>query len=1140
MQDTLDQLVARLARRDEPRTEATVQADVRQFLLTAPFNLDEQHVVTLEAQVGDRRRIDVEVGATVIEVKKDLRVGNVLAEAVEQLKGYVQKRQETFGGRYVGVLTDGAEWRCYHLDRGTLAEVAALTLNAARPDLDALLLWLEGVLATARDIKPTPDAIEARLGARSSAHALDRATLAALYEEHRDRPEVRTKRALWARLLATALGTQFEDRDDLFVEHTLLVNTAEILAHAVLELPIEAIAPASLLSGAKFDESGLYGVVEADFFDWVVGVPKGDAFVRTLARRLARFDWSAVDRDVLKVLYESVISPDMRKKLGEYYTPDWLAQQVVETVVTDPLAQRVLDPSCGSGTFLFHAVRRYLAAAETAGKPLAEALTGVTRNVLGMDLHPVAVTFARVTYVLAIGRDRLATEGREVLHVPVYLGDSMLWGREPKNLFTSQELTIPADDEVAKGTPAPLIPTQLELIGAAFKNVFRFPSNLLKDARVFDDLVSTLARRASSRSPKSAVPSLKGVFQNLGLPADAQPVVTATFQTMCRLHDEGRDHIWGYYIRNMVRPQWLARPENHVDALVGNPPWLSFRFMPAKMQQEFQRLSEGRSLWHGGKVATHQDLSALFAARVMQLYLKTGGAFGFVMPDAVLDRGQYKGFRAGSVGEKPDPVFVEFGVPWDLRRVRPHFFPREAAVVFGRRNEKAKPLPATAEVWKGRLRGRNVTWEVAHKLLRRRLVQPEATIEGSASPYGSRFRQGATILPRVLFLVVRQPAPKLGMPMGKALICSSRSVSEKEPWKDLPRLEGVVETEFLRPVHLGETVLPYRALPPRLAVIPRDAERILDPKGDDVDQYPGLADWWRKASDVWEAHRKKKDKKKDEKEGKSGKSGEEHEEFTLTQRLDYHAELTSQFPIPPQRVVYTKSGMHLAAARLVDPRAVIDHTLYWAAVNSVGEAHYLCAILNSSAATQAVRPLMSRGKEERHVDKYIWQLPIPTYNEDDPRHAELAGLGKQAEELIAALPMKDGNNFVSFRRSLRAFLEEHAVGRRIEAIVAPMLPPPFLTNVYTLVKQGAARKALAQIFEEIDERLLDGDFGACEWILAAADLKQLDTTTALGFLGVSLQAKEKLRSRKDLVAQVEAWLREREPERVEPLLLGLR
>ena len=178
------------------------------------------------------------------------------------------------------------------------------------------------------------------------------------------------KRELWANLLHSALGTQFTNSDELFLEHTLLVNSAEIIAHLVLGLNAEELSPSTLLSGDRFTIAGLHGVVDRDFFDWVLEVPGGEGFVSALARRLARFDWSHVEHDVLKVLYESVISAETRKALGEYYTPDWLANQVVSEVVTDPLNQRVLDPSCGSGTFVFYAVKRFLAAAEESGMSL--------------------------------------------------------------------------------------------------------------------------------------------------------------------------------------------------------------------------------------------------------------------------------------------------------------------------------------------------------------------------------------------------------------------------------------------------------------------------------------------------------------------------------------------------------------------------------------------------------------------------------------------------------------------------------------------------------------------------------------------------------------------------------------------------
>jgi SAM-dependent methyltransferase len=822
-------------------------------------------------------------------------------------------RQNETGCRYVGILTDGADWRCICLsgdaDGMSPHEVSACQLSPSKPDAEPFLIWLEGVLATARDIPATPREIQRRLGAGSSAHDLDRHTLLELYTRNCDHPAVLMKRRLWARLLTTALGTQFDDSDELFVEHTYLVNTAEVIAHALVGFDLETIAPASLLSGSKFEESGIAGVVEADFFDWVVHVPGGELFVRSLARRVGRFHWQDVGGDVLKVLYESVITAPTRKRLGEYYTPDWLAERIVSTTIERPLETRVLDPSCGSGTFLFHAARRYLAAAEEAELSIESALSGLTQHVLGMDLHPVAVTLARVTYLLAIGRDRLTHPERGPIQIPVYLGDAVQWRREANDLFSEGNLVVETDDQ-----------KQL------FESELRFPEELLKDPGRFNQVVESMTRLAGSRTPGSAVPKLTSLYQRHAVSPAAQQTLNASFRILCDLHDEGRDHIWSYYVRNLARPWWLALPPNRVDVLVGNPPWLAFRYMTEAMQQTFREYSDERGLWHGAKMATHQDLSGLFLVRAVERYLRIGGQFAFVMPNAVVDRGQFKGLRAGHYkrSDARDAVAIAFDSAWDLRRIRPHFFPRGSAVLFGTRADEPKPLPTEISVWSGRVTEQNASWNHVKGLLSQSPGKAQPASDEPRSLWADRFRQGATIVPRLLFFVTRQAAGPLGMPAGKASVRSLKRANDKKPWKDLPALEGVIETEFIRPVAIGESVLPFRIAEVFEAILPRTPEGLMDGQSDRLDAFEGLASWWRRAEAVWDAHRSS-------------------DRLTLVERLDYVHSLEQQFPIQPERIVYNKSGMHLVAARLNDRRAVIDHKLYWATAASTEEAQYLCA-----------------------------------------------------------------------------------------------------------------------------------------------------------------------------------------------------
>lgn len=861
------------------------------------------------------------------------------------------------------------------------------------------------MLATAKGILPTSKEIEARLGATSSAYALDRATLSALYEANKKEPTIRLKRMLWSKLLTSALGTQFDDSDSLFIEHTLLVNSAEIIAHAVLGLPVEGLNPVSLLSGAKFDESGVYGVVEADFFDWVLEVVGGEEFVRALARRLGRFDWSHVEQDVMKVLYESVIGTETRKRLGEYYTPDWLAEAMVESVVDAPLKMRVPDTACGSGTFLFHAIRRYIATAESAGMALADMLDGVTKHIIGMDLHPVAVTLARVTYLLAIGRQRLIDENRRTVQVPVYLGDSIQWQEQQIDLWTAGNLVIHADDKK-------------ELFSAEL----RFPDSLLTDAAVFDQLVNELASRASSKKKGAPVPSLKAVYQRLAIPDKARETVDATFKTMCRLHDEGRDHIWGYYVRNLARPLWLSRDPNRVDVLIGNPPWLAYRHMTAEMQKVFRDMSEARGLWAGADVATHQDLSALFAVRSAELYLKKGGRFALVMPNAAVDREHYTGFRTGQYVNKTGAVaaVVSFSNTWDLRRIRPHFFPRGSSVVFGARSDKAIEMSDTTEYWSGRVGSLGTPWsEAKGHLTRNQGAIRRLKARSEASHYHGAFTQGATFVPRVAFFVERQKSSPLGLPAGRIAITSARSNNEKAPWKDLKPLTGVVESEFVRPVLSGESLLPYRASADHLAVVPCDTRHLLQEPGE-IEMHPGLEQWWHQAEEIWEKYRSS-------------------DRLSLFERLNYQSTFSKQLPIPPLRVVYNKSGMHLVAVKLKNRRALIANGLYWAPLPSEDEADFLCAIMNSPSTTEALRPLMSYGKDERDIHKHVWQLPVPKYDGADPTHRRIVEIARHLEETVAAFAVDADLHFAASRRHIREVLGATTEAQELDDLISEML-----------------------------------------------------------------------------------------------------
>jgi hypothetical protein len=445
--------------------------------------------------------------------------------------------------------------------------------------------------------------------------------------------------------------------------------------------------------------------------------------------------------------------------------------------------------------------------------------------------------------------------------------------------------------------------------------------------------------------------------------------------------------------------------------------------MTRTQQASFRAMSMERGLWAGGVVATHQDLSALFVTRCIELYLRPEGRFGYVMPWATLSRRQYAGFRVGSYPVRAEPMKVAFDRPWDLHKVKPSFFPVPASVVFGRRQApgaNAVSLTQIPEVWTGRFATGSASRAEAAASVGRTIGEPAPPPAHRSSPYAARFSQGATVVPRFLFLVEPGEAPRLGSGPGRRAVRSRRSPNEKRPWKELPPLAGTVERQFIRPLYVGDSILPFRRLAPAEAVIPWDGEHLLNGRDERLDRYRGLAKWWRSAEGVWTENRSS-------------------DRLSLIEQLDYRQKLSQQFPAPDLRVLYGASGMYMAAAILGDTTAVIEHELYWGAAASLDEARFLTAILNSTALTLAVRPLQSRGEHNpRHFDKYVWQLPIPLYDASDSAHRWLVALAERAEQVassVTLLPVR----FEALRRRIRHALEEDGVATDIDAIVKTLL-----------------------------------------------------------------------------------------------------
>ena len=105
-------------------------------------------------------------------------------------------------------------------------------------------------------------------------------------------------------------------------------------------------------------------------------------------------------QDLFKDLYMHVIPDKVRHSLGEFYTPPWLADNLVKRAVemAGTNGWKGLDPCCGSGTFVTVLMRRVLN--DVKGKSRNSKLKAVLNRVKGIDLNPLAVLTSRINYFI--------------------------------------------------------------------------------------------------------------------------------------------------------------------------------------------------------------------------------------------------------------------------------------------------------------------------------------------------------------------------------------------------------------------------------------------------------------------------------------------------------------------------------------------------------------------------------------------------------------------------------------------------------------------------------------------------------------------------------------------------------------------
>ena len=995
-------------------------------------------------------RMDLYIHNTCIEFKKEiLRNGVPIPENITQLDGYLEDLLKAGSGVRNGILTDGIHYflRRVGEERLPILHQTALSTFDHADQAPRLREYLYGTIsAPAENVNPTAENLERLFGSNSDVFLAGNLLLQEAYEAHSQEPTVAVKRRLWQDLLQVALGrdaaTAGDESDWLFIRHTYITSLIAVIMQQRLLGEVSRHAserPDDLLKGRILaEQSDLHGIIDADLFTWPTEVGES-TYLREIARVVEQFDWTQGANEVGPTLYQNVITQEERKKLGEYYTPRWLAKEITQAVVTDPLNQRVLDPSCGSGTFIETAIEHIISHADQLSA--TETLQKLQDNVVGIDIHPVAVQLAKATWVMAaadtIRAAREQNPSARAVSAPIYLGDSMQLRYDTGTLTASQAIELETRET---------LPKQDEPV------TFRIPRELARQQTDVDQLISAMATAIDQGLDAQHVADAYDMSDEC-----RQSMQTIAAQ-MKGLHAADRNHVWAYYIRNMIRPAVIA--EEKVDCIIGNPPWLTYNQSADIIRAELREMSEKRyQIWAGGKQASNQDIATLFYTRCAELYAKSQAIIGMVMPHSALRTGHHLKWRTGYYkrkgGRNAPAIGLNFRVrePWDLDNLVPNFFPMPGSVVFAKyigAGQGAALAPGTVQIWRG-------NWQEDYSDISKKSEALNHDDGKFRSPYAEIARNGVKIEDRRLFFVelVAHTAllPAANTCNVKPRLSNQDKVTYEGQWN---KLEGVVHNDHLFDVYLGESVAPYVVLDPLKAALPVNRTTmtmslIHDNCKDGIHDacqldvaalHHSMRRRWNCAEEMYrEAHGNRVIK-------------------DLYSRLNYQNILTSQLDYlqdavvngKTTRVTYTESGQPTAAI-VRDNRAIVDRTLYQMICQSEEEAQYTIAILNSSELATRAKPFCPTNwaKKIRHFEKHGWKLPIPCYDPDDPLHNRLSELGQAAEQECQALiaqsdimtkPAGDAQSRAARKLLRHEWQPNSATAQTIEAAVAYLLSNP--------------------------------------------------------------------------------------------------
>jgi len=174
----------------------------------------------------------------------------------------------------------------------------------------------------------------------------------------------------------------------LLMNKLLFYKVLEDTGHNVPKLTLKKLVdPSERIKAFNsiIDAVDFEAVYEHDpIYDEIPLTKRASQEVREFLEELEDYELDRFEHDTIGHIYENIIPPMERHDLGQYYTPPEVVELITRLTIKNP-NDKVLDPGCGSGTFLVTAYNRLKKLKEQAG--ISATHKDILSQLFGIDIN---------------------------------------------------------------------------------------------------------------------------------------------------------------------------------------------------------------------------------------------------------------------------------------------------------------------------------------------------------------------------------------------------------------------------------------------------------------------------------------------------------------------------------------------------------------------------------------------------------------------------------------------------------------------------------------------------------------------------------------------------------------------------------